>query len=755
MYRKRLGCLIQVFLMTLALFTGLTMQVRADEATELNHDVVFVIDASYSMRTSDQKNLSAEAAKLFMDMCVQSSSRVGYVIYDDTIIDTGALRSIRDPYTVDSIKQVLDKSAEKRVGYTDIGLALKAGVELLLDAPAEEGNRHPLVILLSDGKTDLDPKSTRTLEDSEKDLNKAIEEAKKASIPVYTIALNYQNSAQKSNVDPEKMGEIARKTEGLSYQVTEADQLPEVLSEIFTTSMKTTLQFVDEFIGDGNSHEVIISIPNASIYEANIIILSGKAVSGIQLWDPSGEKVSFTSGRASISSSSVYTLIKLFQPVTGNWKLSLVGATGDDVTINLVSYYGIDLALELSGTEFLPGEAIQANLFFERDGERVDDKALTTGADAVLTIWDENGEETSIPMTAQDNCLTAQFDLPKVGEYTVFARAVAKDKAYDKTTEKTEVRVKAPPISSVGSGESELKMFSALFLNDKQTDFASLFSYEPGTELALSAPKQAEEKWSDYCDIVTNEEEGYLRIESRKAGEFDATVMARDAFGQTATHVFHIVIYPIWPVFAAGGLLLAILALVIVLILQGKKLPLSGRLYVSVSVADANGVTMFVSKSDSINLDAIKTKKGKNSLPSVMLYLNNEQLKTVYNQKLAGLDEIKNASLEKRRGESSVLYLIRGKNAKNENRESPIGSVQTSQTSLSGVLPGGERFTMAFRYDEKASSSSAGPIGTAPIPGFTNQSDFSGFDDFDDFDPNEYDPNFYNPSDDTEGDFLG
>ncbi len=62
---------------------------------------------------------------------------------------------------------------------------------------------------------------------------------------------------------------------------------------------------------------------------------------------------------------------------------------------------------------------------------------------------------------------------------------------------------------------------------------------------------------------------------------------------------------------------------------------------------------------------------------------------------------------------------------------------------------------MAFRYDEKASSSSAGPIGTAPIPGFTNQSDFSGFDDFDDFDPNEYDPNFYNPSDDTEGDFLG
>ena len=48
-------------------------------------DVIFVIDGSDSMDYADPDGVSLEATKLFLDLCSYPSTRVGYVLYRNTI----------------------------------------------------------------------------------------------------------------------------------------------------------------------------------------------------------------------------------------------------------------------------------------------------------------------------------------------------------------------------------------------------------------------------------------------------------------------------------------------------------------------------------------------------------------------------------------------------------------------------------------------------------------------------------------------
>lgn len=697
---KRFGSFILTLILTFSLLSLLPAVVLADEATDLNHDVMFVIDASTSMLKADSNNLSAEAAKLFMDMCVQSSSRVGYVIYNDKIVASSELRSISTAEAVAEIKNVLDHPM--RQGYTDIGMALKEGVQLMLSSPSAEGDRHPLIILLSDGDTVLPPGSARTMEDSENDLNSAISAAKNAGVPVYTIALNYKFGADVSDVDPQKMAEIASRTDGLSYLISEANQLPETLTEIFTNSMKTTQSCIGSFTGDGNSHDITVSIPNASIYEANIIILSSKPVSNIQLREPKGTEVLLGSERATYITSAVYTIIKLHRPVSGDWILSLVGATGDDVTINLISYYGLDVALRVEGKDFLPGDTVRVSLYYDRDGEIVADSSLLQGTDATLYIRDPDGRESNVPMSASGNELVGEFTVKKIGQYTLYARAVAKDKAYDKQTDSTSITVSIPPLTANLPAESTISMYVQALEHSKEVSLENLFHYAEDTELTVTAPLQMEEGWNQYCDIVRDG--SILRFDALKAGKADATVVVTDKYGQTASHLFHIEIKPIWPFIVAAAALILLLLLVLFLIKRSKMKPLSGSLYVRAATADEAGRTTYQSMEENLPLSYLHSKRGKNRLTELLNRLKNQELRQACANIASGDEQVKGALLEKRKVGDDVLYLYLPKQGKGSGGVTMLGH---KSYYLRGSLADGGKYSLALRYQEGGNT---GPV---------------------------------------------
>ncbi|MGV2806352.1 VWA domain-containing protein, partial [Clostridium perfringens] len=126
----------------------------------------------------------------------------------------------------------------RRSGYTDLGLGLNTGGNLISSKSSEgEGSgRKPFVILLSDGETDFGPasRSQRTAADSAKDVDKAISKAQKDGYPIYTIGLNHDGT-----VNPEELERIANETGGASYMTSSADDLPEIFNRIFAAQMRS------------------------------------------------------------------------------------------------------------------------------------------------------------------------------------------------------------------------------------------------------------------------------------------------------------------------------------------------------------------------------------------------------------------------------------------------------------------------------------------------------------------------------------
>lgn len=156
-------------------------------------NIVFALDISGSMKTTDENRTAIETIKMVIDLC-DSTDKVGVVAYNDTIAYCYDLTPLSSSEKRNSLKQNLDLMEYK--GETDIGLGLKKAVELLYGEGEQDNS---MVILLSDGKTDLEHSNTgRTLEQSQQDLNEAIALAKEKDIKINTIGFANEYNQDRS-----------------------------------------------------------------------------------------------------------------------------------------------------------------------------------------------------------------------------------------------------------------------------------------------------------------------------------------------------------------------------------------------------------------------------------------------------------------------------------------------------------------------------------------------------------------------------
>jgi len=189
-----------------------------------NIDAVLVIDVSHSMRHADPNRLAQEAMKLFVDMLGSYNDRVGVVSYAGHVVDSLPLTIITDQrdkgYIKDFIGQLYYAS------WTDHSLGLVEAMRIL------EINYNPdnkqVIILLTDGNTNINPWIERTLADAEYDLYNVVTEAINRGIPIHTIGLNYDGT-----LDQEYIDAIAKATGGLSFETSQADNLMDIIRAIF------------------------------------------------------------------------------------------------------------------------------------------------------------------------------------------------------------------------------------------------------------------------------------------------------------------------------------------------------------------------------------------------------------------------------------------------------------------------------------------------------------------------------------------
>lgn len=378
-------------------------------------DAVLVLDASNSMKSSDPQQLGSEAMKLFIDMLPSQGDRVGIVSYTDRIEREKALTAIQSADDKTELKSFIDGLT--RGAYTDISVGMKEAVTILQDN-AQQGH-EPMIVLFADGNNQLNSNSGRSNSQADTDLNTAVEQAKKDGYPVYTIGLNADGK-----LNQEALKKIADDTGGKSFVTTSAEELPEILSEIFAAHQKVNVVPVDSITGNGQFQDVKIHIPNANVKEANISIMSSEAVE-VKLVDPSGNAVAVPSDKVSMSTSKSYSLVKLLSPEQGDWTLQVKGVDQDKIDINLVFNYNLELALDPIPTKaYSKGDKIDIVSYLTSGGQKLTDNSQASSMKAVLNVTDvDTGTTSQVPLTTDGSEFKGTFEVPDNHVYQLVARA--------------------------------------------------------------------------------------------------------------------------------------------------------------------------------------------------------------------------------------------------------------------------------------------------------------------------------------------
>ncbi|NIK78262.1 Mg-chelatase subunit ChlD [Paenibacillus castaneae] len=401
-------------------------------------DAVLVLDVSNSMSYSDPNKIGNEAMKMFIDMLSTQGDQVGIVAYTDRIEREKALLSIKSAADKENLKAFIDQL--NRGAYTDIAVGVKEAVQILADGadPAHE----PMIILLADGNNDFNKKSGRTQAQSDEEMDKALKEANASGLPIYTIGLNADGKLNK-----EALAKLSEQTGGKSFSTDTADDLPQILSEIFASHLDLNVVPVDSFTADGSYQNVKISVPNANVLEANISIMSSKPVEA-KLIDPSGNAVAIPSDGVLLSKSKSYSLIKLLKPAEGDWTLQVKGVNRDKIDINLIFNYDLSLVMDpLAGTAYSKGDKVNISSYLMSGGQKLKDSEQYRNMNASLLVKDlDSGKTEEIEMKNAGDHFEGTYQIADQHEYEL--KVKAEEKSFFRETD-------AVTISAKGGGAGQ------------------------------------------------------------------------------------------------------------------------------------------------------------------------------------------------------------------------------------------------------------------------------------------------------------
>ncbi len=423
--RKRVTSIVSLVvllcMMLVCLAPALTVRAESEADTfqkeaEMNLDVVFVLDASGSMLTSDPKKVALDAFNLFVDLCDETCS-VGYVVYTEKIKDFSDLTSIKNKSSLDRMKQKIADIQYDPNGDTDIALGLTKAMNLQSMYRATDQSRKKVIVLLSDGNTHLIG-STRTEADSRKEMETTLQTLNEKKIPVYSIGLNYDKS-----LDKKELENISTKTNGQTFETSTSAELPAITSEIFS----------DIYQLEGEPKEIVngtvtINIKDSSVFYVNIIIRSNFTLTQLdpQVTDPKGKKIDiYNDEHVKVTSTGTYTLIKMIYPMTGDWKIKLRNATNENCKVTQLDFYSIYIKQTVPEAIAL-GDSFNIEVTLkDREGVVTDEDLLKT-IRMSTTISDKDGNDFTVVLNRESGGkYTATYKPTAFGVYHVKTTAMS------------------------------------------------------------------------------------------------------------------------------------------------------------------------------------------------------------------------------------------------------------------------------------------------------------------------------------------
>lgn len=384
-------------------------------------DIVLVIDGSgslvYEDTATDPNGLRYDAINLFLALLTNEGNDVGAIVFDDKsnpfILNTG-LGGVSGK---DQKIALSDQIRQAGTGNdTDIGSALLEAVTQLSNSTS---GKKPVVILMSDGRTDLGSNAD-ALKRSLANKEDAIVMAQDNHIPVFTLCLNASPVA-----DPSELKEIADRTGGVPIEVNKAEDLADAFKQFYTLIFATSnSQIVEDTFPDNGKLEYDFNVPFYGAREVNIIVNS-HGVSGEEITSPT-KTWSQSEIADSMMVGGIYRIIKLVEPEAGTWHLSLNGHAGDKSMINVIYNVSTDAILETTdgNTEYATGSTATLHAVLAQEGIVIADPNVTREYKAELKLKNEStGDESTVSMTPDNNGgFVADLTPADYATYTVSAR---------------------------------------------------------------------------------------------------------------------------------------------------------------------------------------------------------------------------------------------------------------------------------------------------------------------------------------------
>ena len=405
--------------------TASAVDITASAATVRHYNVMLVVDGSGSLTMkngTDPDGYRYEALQLFLGLLSSSGNYVGAIVFDDS--DPMPLCTEISPIIGSVSKNALYEQIvnAEAGGDTDIGGALLTAIESL--TAMQESNGLPsVVVLMSDGITDLPSASAEELQASYDNEELAVELAAEAGIPVYTVLLNANNG-----VSTEEMESIAAGTGGECAEVNSAEDLSDIYQMFYSLIYNTETAAEKElaFDADGTC-TFTYDVPGFGVSEINLIAESGSGIESITITDPDGNVLE--EGDYESYSASSYQMDKIPDPAGGTWTFTIYGEPDAELQISLVfnSSLGVEVSLTDAAESYEGGGTVTAEAVILDDGEAVTDSSCYDPDYITLTLTNTADESESYTLTAEagDGCYTATFTLPETDSAAAYLLTAA------------------------------------------------------------------------------------------------------------------------------------------------------------------------------------------------------------------------------------------------------------------------------------------------------------------------------------------
>ncbi len=323
-------------------------------------EIVFVLDCSGSMKKNDPSKMGLDMVRAFIDTVQNENIRIGYVAYNDDILSCSEPEPMAMAEKREALKKEIGGIMYSRD--TDIGLGISYAYELF----STGNDTRRIMVLISDGETDLPKGSERTVEQSDKELEQCVSQCKEEGIQVYTVAFGQYDGSKAA------LEEIAEKTGAESYSAQGPENLINVLYGIFQDSLTYQIQQFSSGTYAGGSQEIKCVLDAPYLYEVNVLLLSSEPV-GETTVRSEGEDIVLNN----LSHYAVGKIKNIGMDSVGR-ELMIRSETSEkqDLQVYIISYRNLTPVLQIA-TDVGRNQNLEYQVYFkDRSGNIVSDPAF-------------------------------------------------------------------------------------------------------------------------------------------------------------------------------------------------------------------------------------------------------------------------------------------------------------------------------------------------------------------------------------------